>query len=401
MKTSEDNEIILEKLKQIQSKLVRALPERQRWITDKITERRASLLIGPRGVGKTIYLLSQIKAKKDSLYMSLDNTILADLNLFEFGDWLFTIGYSQLIFDEVHTSNNWSQHLKSLYDSNPKKIIIASDSSTLVLRKGLGDLSRRFVNKTLGFISFREYLWLKYGVELDGFSWDQLISEKYYKQLECIINDLTKQKLSVLKEFREYLIEGYRPIFLENDYSERSAQIIDKIIYQDIPYFLPEINERHIHLMRNILSFLAESKIPRLVIEPLTTRWQVSKTTVYNLLEVMKETSLIRVIQKEGSIKTRSRGEKIFFSDPTHYNVLMGDLGNLREAFFCAEMDRLKLKCFSCDDELDGDFKVNRKLFEIGGANKKAKKSDIVFRDNIESSYGSKVRPLWTIGFCV
>jgi hypothetical protein len=391
---------LLEKLVQIQSKLFLDLPSRQRWVAENMTNRRATLLIGPRGVGKTTYLLSQIKDKKNSLYVSLDNTIMSSINLFEFGDWLFSIGYEQLVFDEVHTTLNWSQHLKALYDNNPGKKIIASDSSALVLKKGIGDLSRRFVNKTLPFLSFREYLWLKYDIEMESITWNELNSVKFNEKQTSILQQFHKNKLIILKEFREYLNEGFRPFFLEGDYAEKSAQILDKIIFQDIPYFLPQLNERHIHLMKNVLSHLAESAIPRLMIDELANRWQVSKTTVYNLIEVMKETSLIRIIQHEGSIKTRSKGAKVFFSDPTHYKVLMGNLGNLREAYFCAETDRLKLKCFASDDETLGDFKVDRMMFEIGGKDKNPKGSDIVLRDNIESSNSPKIRPLWSLGFC-
>jgi len=400
MSTEQKFEEILEKLIRIQSKLLLDLPDRQRWVGVNMTNRRATLLIGPRGVGKTTYLLSQIKDKKNVLYVSLDNTILSSINLFEFGDWIFSIGYEQLIFDEVHTLSDWSQHLKSLYDSNPEKRIIASDSSSLVLKKGVGDLSRRFVNKILPFLSFREYIWLKHGVEMDAITWNEFVSANFNKKQNSILKNFHKNKLVVLKEFREYLNAGYRPFFLEGDYADKSSQIIDKIIFQDIPYFLPQLNERHIHLMKNVLSHLAESAIPRLMIDKLANRWQVSKTTVYNLIEVMKETSLIRVIQLEGSIKTRTIGEKVFFSDPTHYKVLMGNLGNLREAYFCAEIDRLKLKCFASEDENLGDFKVDKIMFEVGGKDKRAKGSDIVLRDNIELSSDPKIRPLWSLGFC-
>lgn len=401
MQSKEKFEVLLGKFTQIQAKLLRSHPDHQRWVSEKLVQRRATLLIGPRGVGKTTYLLSLVKDKSDTLYISLDNPLLVDVHLFEFGDWLFNIGFQQLIFDEVHNLENWAQNLKSLYDSNTEKKIIASDSSSLVLKKGLGDLSRRFVNCNLPFLSFREYLWLKYGIEFSPIDWNNYLSHKGAAEINFILKQFTKHKLSVLKEFRIYLKEGYRPIFLEGDYSEKSIQIIDKIIYHDIPYFLPDLKERHIHLMRNVLSYLAESQIPRLIIESLSKRWAVSKTTVYNLIEVMKETSLIRVIQKEGSLKVRSRGEKIFFSDPTHYNVLLGNLGNLRESFFCAEMERINKKCFASDDETTGDFKVEGTLIEIGGESKKIKGAQVVIRDNIEAAEDAKVRPLWALGFCI
>jgi len=76
------------------------------------------------------------------------------------------IHYDGLIIDEVHYLKDWSLHIKSLYDSFPNKPIWLSDSSSIVLRKRIADLSRRFVVHQLPLMSLREYIYFETGKEL-------------------------------------------------------------------------------------------------------------------------------------------------------------------------------------------------------------------------------------------
>jgi predicted AAA+ superfamily ATPase len=68
------------------------------------------------------------------------------LNLSEVVQSIFMAGYEGVIIDEVHYAQDWSLHLKSLYDAYPAASFWISDSSSLLLRSGKGDLSRRFVH---------------------------------------------------------------------------------------------------------------------------------------------------------------------------------------------------------------------------------------------------------------
>ncbi|WP_235280310.1 AAA family ATPase [Thermotoga sp. Mc24] len=66
--------------------------------------------------------------------------------------------YPGIIIDEVHFLKNWSTILKVLYDSFPDRVIWTSDSSSVLLRKRLSDLSRRFVLIRMPLMSFREFI---------------------------------------------------------------------------------------------------------------------------------------------------------------------------------------------------------------------------------------------------
>ena len=381
---------ITDALSIIQSRLIADLPNYERLQGgEDLLSKRAIILLGPRGVGKSTFLLrlsQQLKAS--AFYLSLDNPLLAGISLYELGDWVFQNGYDTLICDEIHYLPDWSRHLKALYDSHPHKQIWASDSSTLVLRKGLGDLSRRFLIREFPYLSFREYLWLKHQVILPSMSFENLLAHKI-KKFSC--------KFNIQKEFQHYIKSGTRPFFLEGDYEERALGIVDKIIHSDIPHFLSEVRETHLNLMRNIIGYLAMSPIPVVNIESLSKTWSVSKLTVYNLLTVMEDTSLINIVRYEGIKKGQSKGTKIFFADANLYAAYGGHMGNTREAFFNMQMKMMGKDVRCPKDPSQYDFSVDGYTFEIGGRSKKLKGADFVVRDDVDTAT-KKVIPLWMLG---
>jgi predicted AAA+ superfamily ATPase len=104
------------------------------------------MLTGPRGVGKTTFLLYHAQKffethRERLLYLSADNPTLGSEGLYEIVSSIFLAGYAGVIIDEVHFAKDWSIHLKALYDDFPKHTLWISDSSSLCLRMGKGDLS--------------------------------------------------------------------------------------------------------------------------------------------------------------------------------------------------------------------------------------------------------------------
>lgn len=66
-----------------------------------------------------------------------------------------------MCLDEIHYAPRWSQELKALHDAWPDRSIWASGSDSLLLSSGIGDLSRRYIDIAMPFLSFREFLVLK------------------------------------------------------------------------------------------------------------------------------------------------------------------------------------------------------------------------------------------------
>jgi predicted AAA+ superfamily ATPase len=345
------------------------------------------LVVGPRGTGKTTFLLEKAKQSK-LLYLSADSPLISNIGLWELGRQAFQRDFNGIIFDEVHFAPDWSRDLKALYDAYPKKQIIASDSNSLILQKGIADLSRRFIKFTIPLLSFRDYVYIKYEITLPTID----ILKPDISVLQKILDSGP-----VLNWFKEYLNAGMRPFFLENNYRERQLNIIEKTVFSDLPCFLPQTNENILRLGNAVVGMLALASIPTINVESTCREWSVGKETFYNLLAALEALQLIRIVDYRKSTKAKTKGAKILLVDPSHYSVLGGNIGNMREAYVAFELQERFGEVFASKDEEKGDFLSQGILFEVGGASKKAKKSDYVIRDDREQFTTGKI-PLWTLG---
>jgi hypothetical protein len=356
------------------------------------SNQRGILLYGPRGTGKTTYLL-RMAQMVSGVYLSVDHPALATHPLFNWAEALFMRGTRHVYLDEIHHAADWSQSLKALYDSHPDCYIRASGSSSLLLSSGIGDLSRRYVGMYLPYLSFREFLVLKglpdYGVH-DPFKNDLRWAE-----------DILHSSHNILALFESYLRTGLRPLFIEGEeyYGTKIIQVSRKTIESDIPYLIPHLATNHFRLMNAILGYIALSDIPVLQVNSLCREWNVGKEKLYSLLHAMEQTGLLRILRTPSDYTAMSIGSKIFLADPSLYYALSGKEGNMREAFVACALQSAGRDINAARDERKADFIVDRNiLIEVGGPKKEKKSADFVVRDGIDwPSPG--IIPLWCLGF--
>jgi predicted AAA+ superfamily ATPase len=373
---------------------IAAIPTSIRPFTrEKTSLPRAFSLLGPRGVGKTTFLLYHAQNKK-ILYFSADNPMLAGEALYEAVRSIFLSGYTGVIIDEVHFAKDWSLNLKALYDDFPEHSIWISDSSSLVLRGGIGDLSRRYVQINMPLLSFREFLFLETGK-------DYLVFDPFINNVEVPVTPSAK----ILAAFRTYRSTGTRPFYADANFEERLLSVLDKTLYFDIPFFLPNVTDGNLRLMKAITGTLAGSAIPRLQVRSLCSDWGIGSEKLYQILNVMESVGILRIIRVENDTKAKSVGEKLFFSDPAYYPLLRGNPGTAREALVASLCADSGWTVEAAKDETTGDFVITRggsakkeKIrIEVGGVSKKIKNADFVIRDDID--YPSKnAIPLWLLG---
>jgi predicted AAA+ superfamily ATPase len=384
-------DLVIEALETVQAELTLSLPEHRRlWFkTQSLEKVRGALITGPRGVGKTTFLLIEAQKKGSLLYASADHPLVASCSLTEIAKAAFTKGYQGLIVDEVHHAREWEIHLKSLYDSYPRKAFWASDSSSLILRKGQADLSRRFPAFTLPLLSFREYL------SLAGHGERPIITPFDSPKLD-LIQEYTKD-LNISGLFRQHVETGMRPFYVEGLYRERIFAVLEKTILSDVPTFVSKISENMLRLMRAVMGHIAVSAIPTVNVESLCRDWNIGKSSLYHLLEVLVHVGLLSIVRYENDNSVMTKGAKIFFTDPSFYHVLGGTLGNVREAYVVSQMQAAGIPVFASRDETKGDLICGSDFVEIGGKGKKRKKADWVIRDDVEVP-SPKVIPLWCVG---
>jgi hypothetical protein len=380
----------IDRAEQIQARLLAHQPDRIRdWSRRFNLPERAGLLSGPRGVGKTTWMLSQVEPHH-MLYLSADNPVLSTVPLFDLLEGIFMRGYEGVLVDEVHYAADWARHLKAAYDAFPKHRITASDSSTVVLRKEMADLSRRFPVHTMPLLSFREFLALKLNRDIPQID--------PFNPLKSDVQTLVKE-INVLRLFREYLDGGFRPFFLEEKtfYQEKVMNTIAKTMESDIPFLVPQITENHLRLMHSVVGYLAVSTVPTLQVNSLCREWSLGKEKLYQLLSAMERAHLLRIIRKRNDTKINSVGAKLLLHEPSVYGFFGKNEGTQREAFTVAAFADAGYEVFASSNETDCDFIINGLRIEVGGQGKKAKSADLIIRDNTDLPFGN-ILPMWLIG---
>lgn len=382
---------IIKNIEKIQTRLIIQNNCVKRDVLKQITvENRGMLITGARGVGKTTWMLSQLSSNH-FLYFSADNPIFSAFPLYDLAEAVFMEGYEGILIDEVHYSKDWAVHLKSLYDSFPNKIIIASDSNSIALKSGVSDLSRRFFTQSIPLLSFREYLMLKTKKDFPKF-------DPYNYDLKVIKKIM--EKTNVLLAFKNYIKHGLRPFFLESEklYSTKLLNTVRKSMEADIPFIVPGFSGNHLRLMNAVIGFLAVSKIPLIQVNSLCNKWAVGKEKLYQLLDAMERAHIIRTIRKKNDTKIHSIGAKLFLHDVSVYNCFLGNYGTVREAYVAnISMDSGR-DVFAAGKEKDFDFLIDSHKVEVGGKNKNIKNADFVIRDDTDIPFNNVI-PLWMLGF--
>ncbi|WP_462325010.1 ATP-binding protein [Desulfoplanes sp.] len=392
----------------IQARLLGALPETTRFLYEQMRwENRLTCLYGGRGVGKTTLMLQGlnhiVSHGRKGLYVSADHVQVAALGLYEIASDFFRHGGEFLFIDEAHKRLNWAQEIKSLYDSFPHARIMLSGSSVLALQTGKADLSRRAIYRKLPVMSFREYLAIVVGWEMESFSFEDILDDH-----EPIAGRILGQG-PILGHFRDYLERGAYPFVLEGEaeYVERLNNVVEKTLYEDMGRSEGR-RAMGIPVIKKLLWFVATSPPMEFSIDRVARHIKVSRPTVYAYLEVLERAGLIMSVLPlgQGSRLVR-KGEKLFLENG---NLLWGisqsltdadPTGALRETFFANQILAAGFRMRVADQ---GDFVVEeRYTFGIGGPGKKGGQiagvdDSYIVRDGIEHGSGSTI-PLWLFGF--
>ena len=371
------------------------------------TRNRLSGLVGPRGVGKTTLLLQYLKNHPELLpevcYFSADHIYFSQITLYAFMEELYlTAGKKIFFIDEIHKYDNWAQELKNIYDGFPSIKIVFSGSSSLDLIKGSYDLSRRAVLNYLPGMSFREYLNFHENMQIEVVSYQQLLDSSH--DLSRVIHRIDRIK----GLFQDYLRQGYYPFALEDSltYHQRLLRIIDKTVFEDIANFY-KLKTENLHLFKKILVFLASIPPGRVNTHNIAKNLAVNDHTVSNYLTILKETGLIHMIYSfEGGNVSLRKPEKIFLNN-TNLQYTLEDsfgktveIGTIRELFFIQMLLNSQKNVYFSER---GDYCIDDRVFEIGGANKTRKQIQenakaILVKDDL-TSIRNKIIPLIYFGF--
>lgn len=376
-----------------------------RYLYDEINwDNRLILIRGPKGAGKTTMIMQHIQRtfpdKSKVLYCSVDHFWFASNTLLDLAEYAYTHGLTHLFFDEIHKYENWAQELKNIYDSYPHLHVVVTGSNALDIIRQTYDLSRRCRVYTMQGLSFREYLKLEGVADLPVYSLEDIVT----RHLD-ICSDITIQKnIKVLLHFERYVKEGYYPFYRDEtmNYNERLSQVIDTIIFNEIPA-VSNLEYESVYKIKPLLAVLAQQNPYTLNISALGKSLSASRNVLLKLLDLLSKAALIRRLYAEsddwGQI---NKPEKILFDNTNLMYALSpnADTGTLRETF-CASM---LAKGHKIAMPQKGDIVADKKyLFEVGGKSKgfgqiADELNSYVVADDIDMGFGNKI-PLWLFGF--
>lgn len=384
-------ELYARKLKTVSTGFVRYLYDQINWNSQLI------VIMGARGVGKTTMVLQRIlmtDAKKESLYISADNTFFAGNTLYDIATKFAQEGGRVLYIDEVHKYQDWSKEVKMMYDFLPDLKVVITGSSILELIRGTdADLSRRAIRYKLEGLSFREYLNFSLGLNIPAYSLEDILDGKV---------ELPAEVKYPLAHFKEYLTKGYFPFFKQDDYYQRLENVINQTMEVDIPAYA-KMNVSTARKLKQLLYVVSRSVPFKPNFTEIGRAISSDRGTVADHMVYMEKSTLIRQLNfAPDGMNLVQKVDKIYLGNTCFIYALADenpDIGNIRETFFyCAMCVNHKVTSSPA-----ADFLVKDHTFEVGGKSKKQKQiknvnDAFIVKDDIENAY-MNIIPLWTFGF--
>lgn len=384
-------ELYTKKLKTVSTDFVRYLYDQINW------ESQLIVIMGARGVGKTTMVLQRIlmtDSKKESLYISADNTFFAGNTLYDIATKFAQQGGRVLYIDEVHKYQDWSKEVKMMYDFLPDLKVVITGSSILELLRGTdADLSRRAIRYKLEGLSFREYLNFSLGLNIPAYSLEDILDGKV---------ELPEEVKYPLAHFKEYLSKGYFPFFKQDDYYQRLENVINQTMEVDIPTYA-RMNVSTARKLKQLLYVISRSVPFKPNFTEIGRAISSDRGTVADHMVYMEKSTLIRQLNfAPDGMDLVQKVDKIYLGNTCFIYALADEhpeIGNIRETFFyCAMCVNHKVT-----SSPTADFLLKGHTFEVGGKSKKQKqiknvRDAFVVKDDIENAY-MNVIPLWTFGF--
>lgn len=329
-------------------------------LKEQSKDRKISLLIGARQVGKTTLLkilFEELSKEKKCLFLDLD--ILSNYEKISSFENLLNIiklnGYEEkqkeffyLFLDEFQKYPSLTKILKNVYDNLSNVKIYASGSSSLTIKNQIQEsLAGRKIINELFPLDLEEFLRFKKEDRLA----ENLENIKKLRG-DNLSNPLTEYK-KLLTEFM--IFGGYPEVALKNS-KEEKIQILNSIFDLYVKKDLVEyLNIEKILNIKRLIEFLAVNNGQKIKYEEISKIASLNFNDVKRYIEILKETYLIQFIKPfyKNKNKELAKIPKIYFIDNGVRNYfvnnfnelkLRDDAGFLFEGFILSELIKSGIK---------------------------------------------------------
>jgi len=300
---------------------------------------RATVLMGPRRVGKTVMLFQAIQklisegvSPQKILFASIETPIYNNIPL----EALFTLAKKAtgdttsngwfIFFDEIQYLKDWEVHLKSLVDGYHNTKFIASGSAAAALKlKSNESGAGRFTDFMLPPLTFYEFIHLK---NLGALIKEDSIGWKGNIALFSSTTNIAEFNV----HFTNYLNFGGYPEVIFNQEIQSNpgrfmrADIVDKVLLRDLPglYGIQDVQE-----LNSLFTTIAWNSGQECSIDELSKSSGVRKTTLKQYLSYLESAFLIHTVKRVDQRAGRFQREnffKIYLTNPSLRSALFAPL---------------------------------------------------------------------------
>lgn len=353
---------------------------------------------GPRGVGKTTFLLQYAKEKYGTdtrcLYLNMNNFYFQIHGISEFAAEFHKMGGRVLLIDKIFKHPNWGNELRYCYENFPDLQIIFTCSSVTKFKQDVPEIAGIVKSYHLRGFSFREFLNLQTGNNFRSYTLDEI--ENHHEELVKEILPYVRP----LNFFQSYLHHGFYPISLEkSNFALSLLKTINMMMEVDI-LLIKQIELKYLTKIKKLLYLLAVDGPGVPNVSQLAKDINTSRATVMKYIKYLCDARLINMVYPKGE-KYPKKPYKVML----HNTNLMYSFYPLRieeqdvwETFFLNTLWKdhklnkgLKGSTFLVDEE---------KNYRVCGAGANIRKRPGVTYATFGTEVGhGKQIPLWLFGF--
>jgi predicted AAA+ superfamily ATPase len=354
---------------------------------------------GPRGVGKTTFLLQYAKKNFNvnlgrCLYINMNSFYFQGRGIVDFAEEFIKRGGKVLIIDQVFKQNGWQDELCECFHRFPQLHIIYATTTVDYPNADQHELSKISKCYVLHGFSFREYINLQTQVNLPKITLDDILNRTELTQKNILI------KVRPWNYLQNYLHHGYYPFYMENhNFTENLLKSINMMLEVDI-LFIKQIDVKYLPRLKKLLYLLALSGNTSPNVSNLAKEIGTSRATVMNYMNNLEEARLIHQIFKSQGLAPKKPARILMHNTNLLYSILSDAPSEqeVMETFFTNSIWRHHSIEISKKPGLfiiDGD-----KQICVCDKNKKKRKEQGIYyaRYNAEVGRDNDI-PIWMFGF--
>lgn len=374
------------------------LPLRRKLMDNIEWNNRLICVQGPRGVGKTSFLIQYAKENfspddKRCLYINLNNFYFTVKTIQDFANEFQMRGGKVLLIDQIFKYPTWAEELAFCYDNYTNLQIIFSGSSVLDLNSENYHLKGKVATYNLRGFSFREFLELQTGCEFEAYSLEDLL--EHHTE---IANEITFQ-IKPLAYLEDYLKYGYYPFFLEKrNFMETLLKTMNMMLEIDV-MSINQIGQSYLPKIRKLLYHLSLSTPASPNVSQLSADIETSRATVMNYMKYLKDARLVNLLYPPNEVFPKKPAH-LYMHNPNILYATRQTTGNEQivwETFFYSQVHKdHKVNAGSRNCQ----FLINEQYsFSVGERIRGKFNPDCYYAISGIEAGERKVIPLWLFGF--